>query len=41
MMQLSIFEDVRPGVIPTFETRRESLESVDKNKRYQQILDIM
>ena len=40
-MQLSIFEDVRPGVITTFETRRESLESVDKNKRYQQILEIM
>lgn len=42
MKQLSIFDyEVRPGVIPTFETRRESLESVDKNKRYQQILEIM
>lgn len=42
MKQISIYDyEVRPGVIPTFETRRESLESVDKNKRYQQILEIM
>lgn len=40
-MQLSMFEEIRPGVVPTFETRREALESVDKNKRYQQILEIM
>lgn len=40
-MQLSIFEDVRPGVIPTHETRRESYETVDKQKRYRQILEIM
>lgn len=43
MKQLSIFdyEEVRPGVIPTFETRRASYETVDKAKRYQQILEIM
>lgn len=43
MKQLSIYdyESVRPGVIPTHETRRESYETVDKQKRYRQILEIM
>ena len=43
MKQLSIYdyESVRPGVIPTYETRRESYETVDKQKRYRQILKIM
>lgn len=31
----------RLGEIPTLETRSESYESVDKNKRYKQILEIM
>lgn len=43
MKQMSIYdyEEVRPGVIPTFETRRASYETVDKAKRYQQIIEIM
>lgn len=43
MKQLSIYdyEEVRPGVVPTFETRRESYETVDKQKKYQQIIEIM
>ena len=41
MKQLSMFEEVKPGVVPTFETRRASYESVDKAKRYRQILEIM
>lgn len=41
MKQLSMFEEVRLGVIPTFETRRESYETVDRQKRYRQILEIM
>lgn len=41
MKQLSMFEEVKPGVVPTFETRRASYESVDKAKRYQQIIEIM
>lgn len=43
MKQLSIYdyEEVRLGVIPTFETRRASYESVDKAKRYRQIIEIM
>ena len=43
MKQLSIYdyEEIRPGVIPTFETRRASYESVDKAKRYRQIIRIM
>lgn len=43
MKQLSIYdyEEVRPGVLPTFETRRESYETVDKQKRYRQIIKIM
>ena len=43
MKQLSIYdyEEVRPGVVPTFETRRESYETVDKQKRYRQIIEIM
>ena len=40
--QLSIYDyEVRPGVMPTYETRRASYETVDKAKRYQQILEIM
>ena len=37
MKQLSIYdyENVRPGVILTYETRRESYETVDKQKRLQ------
>lgn len=31
----------RYGTNPTFETRSESYESVDKTKRYKQILEIM
>ena len=30
-----------PGTIPTFETRSESNESVDKKKRYSQIIEIL
>ena len=41
MKQLSMFEEVKPGVVPTFETRRASYESVDKAKRYRQIIEIM
>ena len=43
MKQMSIYdyEEVRPGVVPTYETRRESYESVDKAKRYRQIIEIM
>lgn len=42
MKQLSIYDyEVRPGVVPTFETRRASYETVDKAKRYQQIIEIM
>lgn len=43
MKQLSIYDyaEVRSGVVPTFETRREAYESVDKQRRYQQILEIM
>lgn len=43
MKQLSIYdyEEVKPGVVPTFETRRASYESVDKAKRYRQIIKIM
>lgn len=41
MKQLSMFEKVKPGVVPTFETRRASYESVDKAKRYRQIIEIM
>lgn len=35
------YEERRPGEIPTLETRAEAEQSVDKRKRYQQILDIM
>ena len=35
------FEERRPGEIPTLETRAEAEQTVDKRKRYQQILDIM
>lgn len=31
----------KAGEIPTFENRRESYETVDKKKRYKQILEIM
>lgn len=42
MKQMSIYDyEVRPGVVPTFETRRASYETVDKAKRYQQIIEIM
>ena len=42
MKQMSIYDyEVRPGVIPTFETRQESYETVDKQKRYRQIIEIM
>lgn len=42
MKQLSIYDyEVRPGAVPTFETRRESYETVDKQKRYRQIIEIM
>lgn len=42
MKQLSIYDyEVKPGVVPTFETRRASYESVDKAKRYRQIIKIM
>ena len=42
MKQLSIYDyEVRPGAVPTFETRRESYETVDKQKRYQQIIEIL
>ena len=42
MKQLSIYDyEVRPGAVPTFETRRESHETVDKQKRYRQIIEIM
>lgn len=30
-----------PGEIPTFETRHESKESVDKQKRYEEIVEIL
>ena len=40
-MQLSMYEEVRIGVLPTFETRRESYETADKQKRYRQIIEIM
>ena len=30
-----------PGEIPTFETRSESNETVDKNKRYLQIIEVL
>lgn len=40
--QLSIYDyEVRPGVVPTYETRRASYETVDKQKRYRQILEIV
>ena len=42
MKQLTIYDyEISPGVIPTYETRRASYETVDKAKRYQQILEIM
>ena len=42
MKQISIYDyEVKPGVVPTFETRRASYESVDKAKRYRQIIKIM
>lgn len=31
----------RPGEIPTFDTRSEAHETVDKTKRYKQIIDIL
>lgn len=34
-------ETVRMGVVPTFDTRQESYETVDKKKRYRQILKIL
>lgn len=30
-----------PGEIPTFETRHEAHESVDKTKRYKQIIEVL
>lgn len=38
---MNTYEDRRPGEIPTLETRAEAEQTVDKRKRYQQILDIM
>ena len=34
-------EERKAGEITTFETRRESEEKVDKEKRYQQIVEIL
>lgn len=38
---MSNFVERLPGEIPTLETRHEAELTVDKRKRYQQILDIM
>ena len=35
------FEERRPGEIPTMETRAEAEQTVDKRKRYEQILEVM
>ena len=35
------FEPRRPGEIPTLETRAEAEQTVDKRKRYEQILEVM
>ena len=35
------FEERRPGEIPTLETRAEAEQTVDKRKRYEQILEVM
>ena len=35
------FEARRPGEIPTLETRAEAEQTVDKRKRYEQILEVM
>ena len=31
----------KPGEIPSLETRSEANESIDKNKRYKQIIDVL
>ena len=36
-----MIEERRPGTNPLLETRGESHESVDKSKRYEQILEIL
>lgn len=38
---MSNFVERLPGEIPTLETRHEAELTVDKRKRYQQILDVM
>ena len=35
------FEERRAGEIPTLETRAEAEQTVDKRKRYEQILEVM
>lgn len=42
MKQMTIFDyEIRPGTFPTYETRASANESVDKQKRYNQILEIL
>ena len=43
MKQMSIYdyEPDKPGIVITYETRGNSNEKVDKNKRYSQILEIL
>lgn len=38
---MSDFEPRRPGEIPMLETRAEAEATVDKRKRYEQILEVM
>lgn len=38
---MSDFEERCPGEIPTLETRAEAEQTVDKRKRYEQILEVM
>ena len=38
---MGTFEEVLPGEIVTLDTRHDSNETVDKEKRYQQIIEIM
>ena len=35
------YEERRPGETPTLETRAEAEQTVDKRKRYEQILEVM
>ena len=38
---MGTFEEVLPGEIVTLDTRHDSNETVDKEKRYQQIIEIL